>query len=215
MRNSSGGSNELETHDVGIGAHARRGGGGGGVYRLVGLNARVPATGVNTMPAYQAFEDVPEIAVFVRQLKTSAISDPSRHAEHRKHVDEVFLSVPSNLVLSRVTHRERPPLTAHAGEFTSYPGGHSIQLTLLMGMMPLAVHVLTGNRSAMRVTAFAAAGVWFVAWADTVRTGGHWPIDQLTGLLIASSLLAVVYSASQSPDQHESCVDCAPRLTTR
>jgi membrane-associated phospholipid phosphatase len=121
----------------------------------------------------------------------------------------------ANIILSWVIHRERPPFSAHVGEFTSYPGGHSIQLTLLMGMLPLAVHVVTGSRSAMRLTAIAAAALWFVAWADTVRTGGHWPIDQLAGLFIAVSLLAIVYSASQSADHHESCVDCAPRLTTR
>ena len=37
--------------------------------------------------------------------------------------------------------------------------------------------------------------IWFIAWADTVRTGGHWPIDQVAGLLIAISLLTVVYSS--------------------
>jgi len=32
----------------------------------------------------------------------------------------------TNVVLSWVTHRRRPVRGAHAGEFTSYPGGHSI-----------------------------------------------------------------------------------------
>ncbi|MEM7285713.1 MAG: PEP/pyruvate-binding domain-containing protein [Actinomycetota bacterium] len=107
----------------------------------------------------------------------------------------------ANLVLSWVVHRERPPFSAHAGEFTSYPGGHSIQLTLLMGMVPLAVEVVSESRLAGRVTAVLAAGVWVVAWADTVRTGGHWPIDQVAGLLIALSLLTVVYSAANRERQ--------------
>lgn len=118
----------------------------------------------------------------------------------------------ANLVLSWVVHRERPPLSAHAGEFTSYPGGHSIQLTLLLGMLPLAVDVVTDSRLAGRITAVLAAGVWFVAWADTVRTGGHWPIDQVAGLLIAAALLTVVYSAARRELQHDSCEDCRHRV---
>jgi hypothetical protein len=118
----------------------------------------------------------------------------------------------ANVVLSWVVHRERPPLSAHAGEFTSYPGGHSIQLTLLLGMLPLAVEVLTSSRVAMRITAVLSAGVWFVAWADTVRTGGHWPIDQLAGLLIAASLLTIVYSAARRDGTHDACEDCDHRL---
>lgn len=118
----------------------------------------------------------------------------------------------ANLVLSWVVHRQRPPFSAHAGEFTSYPGGHSIQLTLLMGMLPLAVDVVTDSRLAGRITGVLAAGIWFVAWADTVRTGGHWPIDQLAGLLIAISLLTVVYSAANRERQHDSCEDCRHRV---
>lgn len=117
----------------------------------------------------------------------------------------------ANLVLSWVVHRERPPFSAHAGEFTSYPGGHSIQLTLLMGMLPLAIEVVTNSRLAGRVTAVAAAGIWFVAWTDTVRTGGHWPIDQLAGLLIAVSLLTVVYSAANRSREHATDVH-RPRI---
>ena len=118
----------------------------------------------------------------------------------------------ANLVLSWVVHRQRPPFSAHAGEFTSYPGGHSIQLTLLMGMLPLAVDVVTDSRLAGRITGVLAAGVWFVAWTDTVRTGGHWPIDQVAGLLIAISLLTVVYSAANRERQHDSCEDCRHRV---
>ncbi|MGI9624894.1 MAG: phosphatase PAP2 family protein, partial [Acidimicrobiales bacterium] len=126
----------------------------------------------------------------------------------------IILGGLSNLVLSWVVHRERPPFSAHAGEFTSYPGGHSIQLTLLMGMLPLAVRVFTGNAWAMRATAFAAFALWVVAWGDTVRTGGHWPTDQVAGVLIAVALLTVVYSAASRDLQHEACEDCASRVAS-
>ncbi len=114
----------------------------------------------------------------------------------------------ANLVLSWVTHRLRPPDSAHAGEFNSYPGGHSIQLPLLLLILPLVVYVITENKIAARVTGFLAVGVWGLAWVDTIRTGGHWPTDQLAGFLIALALLIVVYSLAGDVTRHEGC-DCS------
>lgn len=114
-----------------------------------------------------------------------------------------------NVTLSWITHRLRPPSSTHAGEFTSYPGGHSIQLPLLLLILPLAAYVVSERVWVRNLTGFLAAGVWAIAWLDTIRTGGHWPIDQLAGLLIAASLLVVVYSLARDVHQHESCDDCA------
>ncbi len=120
----------------------------------------------------------------------------------------------ANVVLSWSTHRLRPPLSAHAGEFTSYPGGHSIQLPLLLLILPLVVHVITGSTIVRNITAVGALSVWGLAWADTVRTGGHWPIDQLAGFLIAIALLIVVYSVARDATQHEGCSDCTMNAET-
>jgi len=114
----------------------------------------------------------------------------------------------TNVVLSWVTHRLRPPRSVHAGEFTSYPGGHSIQLPLLLLILPLVVYVITNNKLARNLTAIAVIGIWGVAWIDTIRTGGHWPIDQLAGFLIAIALLIIVYSAASDALHHESCDSC-------
>lgn len=114
----------------------------------------------------------------------------------------------TNLALSWLTHRARPPFSNHAGEFTSYPGGHSIQLPLLLFIMPLAVHLFTGSRLARNLILVSAVGVFTVAWIDAIRTGGHWPIDQVAGLLIAISLLVVVYGLAHNPTYHESCHAC-------
>jgi len=117
----------------------------------------------------------------------------------------------ANLTLSWLTHRERPPFSAHAGEFTSYPGGHSIQLPLLLLILPLAIYLVSGSKLARNVTAILAVSVWAVAWTDTVRTGGHWPIDQVAGLFIALSLLIVVYSVAHHATHHGSCDACVNR----
>ena len=98
-----------------------------------------------------------------------------------------------SLIVSRATHRLRPPFSGHAGEYTSFPSGHSIQVTLLLGMLPLAAFILTGRRWVAITVAIGAFGAWMAAWADVWRTGGHWPSDQIAGFLVAVALLAVVY----------------------
>ncbi len=102
----------------------------------------------------------------------------------------------ANLLVSWITHRLRPPLSGHAGEFTSFPSGHSIQVTLLMGILPLAVFVLTERKWIAGLVGVGAVALWAAAWADVLRTGGHWPTDQLAGLLIGISLLVVVYAVA-------------------
>lgn len=110
-----------------------------------------------------------------------------------------------NVTLSWITHRLRPPQSAHAGEFTSFPGGHSIQLPLLLLILPLVIHVITGSKLARNLTAVVAVSVWGLAWIDTIRTGGHWPTDQLAGFLIALALLIIVYSVASDATHHDSC----------
>jgi hypothetical protein len=109
------------------------------------------------------------------------------------------------LTLNWTVHRLRPPFSAHAGEHTSYPGGHSIQVALILLSLPLVVWVLTRNRVLRIVGTVIPVGVWAITEIDTIRTGGHWPIDQTAGLLIAACLLTILYSVGLDAIRHESC----------
>jgi phosphohistidine swiveling domain-containing protein len=102
-------------------------------------------------------------------------------------------------------HRLRPPLSAHAGEHTSYPGGHSIQVALILLALPLVVRVLTRNPFLRAIGTIIPVGLWAMTEIDVIRTGGHWPIDQTAGLLIAACLLTVLYSVVLDVTRHESC----------
>ena len=106
------------------------------------------------------------------------------------------------LTINWTVHRLRPPLSAHAGEHNSYPGGHSTQLPLVLLVLPLVVWVLTTNRLVRVIGTIAAVGVWAITEIDTIRTGGHWPIDQVAGLLIAACLLTIVYSVGLDAIRH-------------
>jgi membrane-associated phospholipid phosphatase len=98
------------------------------------------------------------------------------------------------LTLNRLVHRARPPLSAHVGQHTSYPGGHSIQVAIVLLPLPLIVWSLTRNRVLRFVGIVVPVAVWALTEVNVVRTGGHWPVDQTAGLLIAASLLTVFYS---------------------
>ena len=109
------------------------------------------------------------------------------------------------LTLNWTVHRLRPPFSNHAGEHTSYPGGHSIQVALVLLSLPLVVWVLTRNRVLRIVGTVIPAAMWAITEIDTIRTGGHWPIDQTAGLLIAACLLTILYSVGLDAIRHESC----------
>jgi pyruvate,water dikinase len=111
----------------------------------------------------------------------------------------------TRISLGWLTHRSRPPLSDNFGDHDSFPGGHTLQQALLFLILPLVAYVLT-NRTWIRVVAtVVSVAVWAVSWTDVVRSGGHWPVDQAAGLLIAVSLLIVVYSVGLDTVRHESC----------
>jgi rifampicin phosphotransferase len=128
------------------------------------------------------------------------------------------LSIPTAIVgtgvtvfaLTWLTMRDRPALGAHAGEQNSFPGGHVAQLTLLFGLLPLVVHVLTDRRWLRIFAAVTSSVILAVLLTDTVRTGGHWPTDQLAGLLIAATVLATVSARVRAPACHSDCRDSCP-----
>jgi pyruvate,water dikinase len=112
--------------------------------------------------------------------------------------------------LTWLTMRERPALGAHAGEHNSFPGGHAAQLTLLFGLLPFVVGVISDRRSIQTVVAIVSWLVLGVLLIDTVHTGGHWPSDQLAGLLIAVAVLTTIAAWLGSPASHSRCGDRCP-----
>jgi membrane-associated phospholipid phosphatase len=128
------------------------------------------------------------------------------------------MSIPAAIVgtgvtvfaLTWLTMRERPALGNHAGEHNSFPGGHVAQITLLFGLLPSVVRVVTDRRWLQRLAAATSSLIWAIVVADTVRTGGHWPSDQLGGLLIAATVLVTVAAWVGTPARHSRCHASCP-----
>ena len=135
------------------------------------------------------------MAVFARRCRVLAAAIPAA-------IVGAGLTV---LALTWLTTRPRPVLGGHAGEQNSFPGGHVTQLTLIFGLLPLVVHLVTARRVALIGARVVSTALLTVLVADTLRTGGHWPSDQLAGILIGLSILLVVHTRYRSPSRHDRC----------
>ncbi len=119
----------------------------------------------------------------------------------------------SNVLLGYLVRRERPPLSEHFGEVTSFPGGHFMQMTLLFGVLPTAAYIVSGGRAFVRnVTAAGSLALVALILTDTFRTGGHWPSDQLAGFLIGTSLVIAIWGLRSPGEHHDSCSNCPSKV---
>jgi undecaprenyl-diphosphatase len=99
----------------------------------------------------------------------------------------------TNVVLKEVIGRARPPSPATGTSLASFPSGHTFQVTLLLGLLPLAVLVLTERHDRVRWARLAAgAGIAAVALSRVVL-GAHWPTDVIAGFLVGVALLEVTH----------------------
>ena len=113
-----------------------------------------------------------------------------------------------NLGIGVLVGKHRPPLGAHAGQTDSFPSGHAIEVTLLLGLVPLAVAVLLRSRRIGRVVQVVASGVLVVMLADGLREGSHWPSDHLGGFAIAMFAVVFVHGLARMPSLHRACTRC-------
>ena len=120
----------------------------------------------------------------------------------------VVLGAGANVVLGELVARPRPELSDHAGELDAFPSGHSIQLTLLLGLVPVALYVVTSSRTLLlTATAVASASLALLLFAH-VQAGDHWPTDQLTGFMIGLALVVSLREALEHPRLHRYCHQC-------
>jgi membrane-associated phospholipid phosphatase len=120
----------------------------------------------------------------------------------------VGIGAATNVVLGALVGRPRPELSVHAGELDSFPSGHAIQLTLLLGLVPVALYVVTSRRRLLLVaTALSSVSLALLLFAH-VQAGGHWPTDQLAGFVIALALVISLREALEHDRLHRYCHQC-------
>jgi undecaprenyl-diphosphatase len=100
-----------------------------------------------------------------------------------------------NVVMKVLIDRPRPPDPGSGVALASFPSGHTFQATILLGLLPLAVLVMTRRRSISHVAmAVAAIGIGAVG-LSRVYLGAHWPLDVVGGILAGLALVQAAHYA--------------------
>jgi phosphohistidine swiveling domain-containing protein len=120
-----------------------------------------------------------------------------------------------HLGLAHLLSRERPPEGPKPGVTDSFPGGHVNELTIMLGLLPLILFVLTRRRWVGAVAAVVCWPVLLVMVADAFRTGDHWPTDNLAGLFIGLSMVLIAHGVSRAPVLHGRCRQCPAIFAAR
>lgn len=118
-----------------------------------------------------------------------------------------------NIAFKEIVGRARPADPATDVSLASFPSGHAFQATLLLGLIPLAVLLITKRESWARWSRIPAlAGMAAVA-VSRVVLGAHWPTDVIAGVLVGLSLLGVTHHLLDRWHRSGRDCDCALALT--
>lgn len=113
-----------------------------------------------------------------------------------------------NLAMTMLVGRQRPPGAEPAGGTDSFPSGHVLTVTLLAGVLPLALHVLTGSRAVAIGTRLLAGLFAVVLIVDHIGQGGHWPSDYLAAACIGLAGAMLIHALIARPTSHDHCHGC-------
>ncbi len=113
-----------------------------------------------------------------------------------------------HLGLAHFIHRARPPSGPKPWQPDSFPGGHVNELTIMLGLLPLVLYVLTGQSWTQTLARSVCWPLLALVVMNAVRVGDHWPSDNLAGLCIGLSMVLIAHGAAASPEIHDRCRGC-------
>lgn len=124
------------------------------------------------------------------------------------YLGSVGVALGAYRLLKHAVGRPRPvdgPLTLAA---ESFPSGHLVQATLIAGLVPTAVALLTRRRAAGWWTAGPLAVALVATGLYRIHVGTHWASDVVAGVLLGASLVLGVHWVLRHPRWHAHCHKC-------
>lgn len=106
----------------------------------------------------------------------------------------VALGYAASVVLKGLVGRARPPLVdqvAPAALDPSFPSGHALSTTVLLGMALLLCASRTTGRRRRLITQTLLIAAWVLVGASRVVLGYHWPSDVIGGWVIGTVLVLI------------------------
>ena len=169
---------------------------GGGATPLDGTVAALVVE--HRSPALTALAETLDVAAGLVGMSVLAVAAAAVLLRHGLRVEAaIVLAAPIAAgLLGRAKlgyDRARPPESGHlvaAGE-SSLPSGHTLDATIVLGVLAVvAVSLLRARLARVAVVAAAGAGI-AVAGASRVYLGVHWTSDVLAGWLLGGAWVAV------------------------
>ncbi len=103
---------------------------------------------------------------------------------------------------------ERPPGGPFAGRVDSFPSGQVMLLTVMAGLLPVAIGVLCGRRGLIGpLRAVLGLGVLGAA-ADRIAGRNHWPSDVVAGILAGLAVVLAIEWVLDTERAHGGCRRC-------
>ena len=113
----------------------------------------------------------------------------------------------SNLLKSLV-ERERPAGGLFGGEFDSFPSGHIVMTTVLVGLLPLTASVMLHSTRHTRPLRWLSVVAVIIAALHRVHDEAHWPTDVIGAVLIGAAIVLAVEWAIAHEAWHQRCSSC-------
>lgn len=111
-------------------------------------------------------------------------------------------------LMRELVERPRPSIGPLAGQFDSFPSGHIVVTTILVGLLPLTSAVMLHSTRAINpLRLFALVGI-VLATVHRVHDEVHWPTDVLAGVLIGGAIILAVEWAIAHEQWHRRCTSC-------
>jgi hypothetical protein len=117
----------------------------------------------------------------------------------------------TSVLLGQLISQPRPATAGWAG-VDSFPSGQLVQVTVIAGLLPLALVVLLRRRWPAVVVASGLALAVVMTGLYRIHAGTDWLSDAVAGILIGSTLVLAVLWAVHHPQWHRRCHHC-PWLT--